>query len=78
MKKGVRQALPFDSDSYRNRNGVERCFGPLKEYGRITARYEKTAGNYLAMVKIRAESDFFTEDYVIEGHSLVHGRQRSR
>ncbi len=42
----------FDRDAYRNRNVVERCFGRLKECRRIATRYDKTARNYLAMVKL--------------------------
>ena len=42
----------FDRDAYRNRNVVERCFGRLKEYRRIATRYDKTARNYLSMVKL--------------------------
>ncbi|KAF1366714.1 transposase [Yokenella regensburgei] len=42
----------LDSDAYRNRNVVERCFARLKEYRRIATRYDKTARNYLAMVKL--------------------------
>ncbi|EFE7832848.1 IS5 family transposase, partial [Escherichia coli] len=42
----------LDRDAYRNRNVVERCFGRLKEYRRIATRYDKTARNYLAMVKL--------------------------
>ena len=42
----------FDRDAYRNRNVVSRCFGRLKEYRRIATRYDKTARNYLAMVKL--------------------------
>ncbi|EFB3134957.1 TPA: transposase, partial [Escherichia coli] len=30
----------------------ERCFGRLKEYRRIATCYDKTARNYLAMVKL--------------------------
>lgn len=41
---------PLDRDAYRN--VVERCFGRLKEYRRIATRYDKTARNYLAMVKL--------------------------
>lgn len=41
----------LDRDACRNRNAVERCFGRLKEYRRIATRYDKTARNYLAMVK---------------------------
>lgn len=42
----------LDRSAYRNRNVVERCFGCLKEYRRIATRYDKTARNYLAMVKL--------------------------
>lgn len=42
----------LDRDAYRNRNVVERCFSRLKEYRRIATRYNKTARNYLAMVKL--------------------------
>ena len=41
----------LDRDAYRNRNIVERCFGRLKEYRCIATRYDKTARNYLTMVK---------------------------
>lgn len=43
---------PLDRDIYRKRNVVERCFDRLKEYRRIATRYDKTARNYLAMVKL--------------------------
>ncbi|REF27207.1 transposase [Xenorhabdus cabanillasii] len=42
----------FDNQAYRNRNVVERCFGFLKGHRRIATRYEKTARNYLSMVKL--------------------------
>lgn len=43
---------PLDRDIYRKHNVVERCFGRLKEYRRIATCYDKTARNYLAMVKL--------------------------
>ncbi|MBG6240320.1 MAG: IS5 family transposase [Candidatus Symbiopectobacterium sp. Clec_Harlan] len=65
-RKGIKTVIPrksneklasdgrsqLDRDAYRRRNVVERCFGRLKEYRRIATRYEKTARNYLAMVKL--------------------------
>lgn len=42
----------LESDAYRNHNVVERCFGRLKEYRSIVTRYDKTARNYLSMVKL--------------------------
>nr|WP_255566982.1 MULTISPECIES: transposase [Photorhabdus] len=44
--------VKFDHETYRRRNVVERGFGRLKEYRRIGTRYEKTARNYIAMVKL--------------------------
>ncbi|WP_387490331.1 IS5 family transposase [Photorhabdus sp. RM96S] len=44
--------VKFDHKTYRRRNVVERCFGRLKEHRRIATRYEKTARNYIAMVKL--------------------------
>jgi len=50
-------------DAYRNRNVVERCFGHLKEYRRIATRYDKTARNYLAMVKLGCIRLFYQRLY---------------
>ncbi|AOM39813.1 transposase [Xenorhabdus hominickii] len=42
----------FDEQAYHDRNIVECCFGFLKGNRRIATRYEKTARNYLSMVKL--------------------------
>jgi transposase len=49
-----RDARPvaFDRDAYRQRNIVERLIGWLKECRRVATRYEKTATNFLGMVKL--------------------------
>lgn len=49
-----RDARPvaFDRDQYRRRNIVERLIGWLKESRRVFARFEKTARNYLGMIKM--------------------------
>lgn len=39
----------LNRDAYLNLNVVEKCFGRLKGYRRITTRYDKTARNYLAI-----------------------------
>jgi len=39
-----------DPALYRKRNLVERFFSKLKNFRKIATRYEKTAGNYLAVV----------------------------
>lgn len=42
----------FGPDTYRRRNVVERCVGWLKHARRIATRFEKTAVNFLAMLKL--------------------------
>jgi len=43
---------PFDKETYRKRNVIERCVGWLKENRRLATRYEKLGGTFLAMVKL--------------------------
>jgi transposase len=44
--------VPFDPEAYRQRNIIERLIGWLKENRRILTRFEKTAKNYLGMLKV--------------------------
>jgi putative transposase len=39
---------------YRQRNLIERMFGRLKDFRRITTRYDKLARNFLAGVALAA------------------------
>ena len=43
---------PFDEEAYHERNIIERLIGWLKESRRILTRFEKTAKNYLGMLKV--------------------------
>jgi transposase len=45
---------PFNREIYRQRNQVERTINRLKQFRRVATRYEKRAGNYLAMLTIAA------------------------
>ncbi|WP_420446895.1 IS5 family transposase [Candidatus Poriferisodalis sp.] len=47
-----RQRPPFDPVLYKQRNLIERFFNKLKHYRRIATRYEKTASNFLAFIKL--------------------------
>lgn len=47
---GIRDVV-FDPDAYRQRNIVERLIGWLKESRRLSSRFEKTATNFLAVIK---------------------------
>jgi transposase len=42
----------FSKTLYRERNLIERFFSKLKHFRRIATRYDKLAGNFLAMVKL--------------------------
>jgi len=48
----ARESEPFDSKTYRKRNGIERCVGWLKECRRFATRFEKLAVRFLAMVQL--------------------------
>ncbi len=43
--------VAFDHEIYRDHNIVERLIGWLKESRRVLTRFEKTATNFLALVK---------------------------
>lgn len=47
-------ALPFDAQTYKRRNVIERMFGRLKDYRRIATRYDKLAQNFLASLCLAA------------------------
>jgi transposase len=44
--------VEFDRESYRDRNIIERLIGWLKESRRVLTRFEKTAKNFLGMIKM--------------------------
>ena len=45
--------------AYTRRNVIERCIGWLKQARRIATRYEKTAVNFLAMLKLAMIQRYF-------------------
>jgi transposase len=48
------QKIPLDKQLYAQRHLIECCFSKLKPFRRVATRYEKTAGNYRAIVTIAA------------------------
>jgi transposase len=44
--------VSFDKEAYRNRNIVERLIGWLKECRRVLTRFEKTAVNFVGMIRM--------------------------
>ena len=57
-----RHARPveFDRDAYKQRNIVERLIGWLKESRRIFSRFEKTAKNFGAFIKMAFINRYLT------------------
>jgi transposase len=51
--------IPYDRDAYRTRNLVKRLWCRLKDWPRITTRYDKLAANYMAGVLIAAAITFW-------------------
>ncbi len=49
----------LDREAYRRRNVIERCIGWLKHARRIATRYDKTAVNFLAMLKLAMIQHYF-------------------
>ena len=47
-------AIAYDRHLYRERNGVERFFGRVKQYRRVATRYDKKARNFLGFVWLAA------------------------
>ena len=48
------QDRPYDKESYKLRNVIERFFHRLKQYRRVAARYDKYADRYLGFVYFAA------------------------
>lgn len=46
--------IPYDRATYRQRNLIERMFARLKDFRRVSTRYDKLARNFLAGVLIAA------------------------
>ena len=46
--------IPYDRHLYKERNGVERFFGRVKQWRRVATRYDKKARNFLGFVWLAA------------------------
>jgi transposase len=46
--------IEYDRHLYKERNGVERFFGRVKQYRRVATRYDKKAANFLGFVWLAA------------------------
>jgi transposase len=46
------ETIPFDKDSYKLRNKIERLFNKMKHFRRIATRYEKLGQTFLALIHL--------------------------
>lgn len=53
-KTNRKDPICFSKHLYKARNLVERFFNRIKQYRRIATRYDKTAENFLAALKLVA------------------------
>ena len=44
--------ITYSKKRYKQRNLIERCFNKLKQFRHIATRYDRSALNYLAMIKL--------------------------
>ena len=49
-KVNIKQPWPFDKETYKRRNVVERFFNRLKEFRRAETRYDKRDDSFMAFV----------------------------
>ena len=53
-KRNRKDPINFSKYLYRARNLIERFFNKIKHYRRIATRYDKTAENFAASLKLAA------------------------
>ncbi|MDI3470704.1 MAG: Mobile element protein [Pseudolabrys sp.] len=53
-KRNRKVQRPYDADLYKERNLIERFFNKLKQFRRVTTRYDKPLANFTGFVKLAA------------------------
>ena len=59
-KVNTKQLRPFDKETYKRRNVIERFFNRLKELHRAETRYDKRDDSFLAFVMVAASCVAFS------------------
>ena len=54
LKVNTKQPWPFDKETYKRRNVIERFFNRLKEFRRAETRYDKRDDSFLVFVMLAA------------------------
>ena len=50
-RKNRKEQREYDKSIYKNRNQIERFFNRLKQFRRITTRYDKLLFSFLSLVQ---------------------------
>ena len=53
-KKNRKQAIAYDKDLYKQRHKIENMFGRLKDWRRISTRYDRCAHTFFSAICIAA------------------------
>ena len=74
-KVNTKQPWPFDKETYKRRNVIERFFNRLKEFRRAETRYDKRDDSFLTFVMVAAicvASAFCTSKRCFQIHPSVN------
>jgi transposase len=58
-RKNRKQHIDYDADRYKQRNRIERMFGRLKDWRRISTRYDRCAHTFMSAICIAATVIFW-------------------
>jgi transposase len=53
-KRNRKVAIPHDTDVYKHRNRIERCFNRLKHFRRFATRYDRRTVHFTGFVHLAA------------------------
>ena len=53
-KRNRKIQRPYDTELYKERNRIERFFNKLKQFRRVSTRYDKLLVNFMGFVKLAA------------------------
>lgn len=58
-RKNRRETIPFDKALYKQRHKIENMFGKLKDWRRISTRYDRCAHTFFSAICIAASFIFY-------------------
>ena len=58
-RKGRKEPVEYDEERYKDRNLIERMFGKLKDWRRVSTRYDRCAHTFMSAICIAATVIFW-------------------